>query len=60
MKGYLTLSKAFIKDEDGQDLIEYALVAAIIGLGTVSAMDSLATYIGNGFISIGNALASAV
>ena len=60
MNGFLTLSKAFIQDEDGQDLIEYALVAGIIGLGTVSAMDSLATYIGNAFISVGTALANAV
>ena len=29
---------AFIHDESGQDLIEYALVAGLIGLGAVAAM----------------------
>ena len=60
MTSYLMLSKAFLQEEDGQDLIEYALVAGIIGLGVVSAMQSLATYIGNAFVSIGTALANAV
>ena len=26
---------AFVKDESGQDLIEYALVAGLIGLGAI-------------------------
>ena len=47
-------------DESGQDLIEYALVAAIVGLGTVTATSSMATSIGTAFASVGAALTSAV
>jgi len=38
--------RALKDDESGQDLIEYALVAGLIGLGAVAAMSSLATTIG--------------
>ena len=51
---------AFIKDESGQDLIEYALVAGLIGLGAVIAMTSLSGKIGNAFTSVGNNLTNAV
>ena len=50
----------FMKEESGQDLIEYALVAGLIGLGTVAAMTSLSTKIGSAFNSIGSQLANAV
>ncbi len=43
-------------DESGQDLIEYALVAALIGLGAVASMKALANTIGNAFNGIGNSL----
>jgi pilus assembly protein Flp/PilA len=39
------LIQALLLDESGQDLIEYALMAALVGLGSVSAMSSLATSI---------------
>jgi pilus assembly protein Flp/PilA len=48
------LMKQFIHDESGQDLIEYALVAAVIALGAIAAMTSLAGAIGNGLNSVGN------
>jgi pilus assembly protein Flp/PilA len=51
---------AFVKDESGQDLIEYALVAGLIGLGAIAAMTGLAGKIGNTFNSVGNSLSSAV
>jgi len=47
---------AFLNDECGQDLIEYALVAALIALGTVAAAASLTNQIGNEFNIIGNSL----
>lgn len=50
---------AFIKDESGQDLIEYALVAGLIGLGAVIAMTSLSGKIGNAFNSVGAGLTNA-
>ena len=50
---------ALIRDESGQDLIEYALVAGLIGIGAVIAMTSLSGKIGNAFNGVGNSLASA-
>jgi pilus assembly protein Flp/PilA len=49
----------FLKDESGQDLIEYALVAAIIALGAVTAMGPLANDIENAFNTVGNKLTNA-
>jgi len=48
------------KDESGQDLIEYALVAGLIGLGAVVAMTGLSGKIGNAFNSVGSSLTNAM
>jgi pilus assembly protein Flp/PilA len=53
------LLKNLVKEESGQDLIEYALVAALVGLGSVASMQSLAGSISNAFAGIGTALANA-
>lgn len=50
----------FVKDDSGQDLIEYALVAALVGLGAVTAMKGLATSIGTAFSTIGTSLTTNV
>jgi pilus assembly protein Flp/PilA len=50
---------ALIKDESGQDLIEYALVAGLIGIGAVVAMTGLSGHIANAFTGVGNSLANA-
>lgn len=47
-------------DESGQDLIEYALVAAFIGLGTVAALGNLTSSIISVFTSVGTSLSSGV
>jgi pilus assembly protein Flp/PilA len=47
-------------DESGQDLVEYALVAALIGLGAAAMMKTLATAIGGALTGIGTRLNSAV
>ena len=49
-----------VQEESGQDLIEYALVAALIGLGAVAGMKTLANNIGNAFNSVGSTLSSSV
>ena len=49
-----------LRDESGQDLIEYALVAAILGLAAVAGMSSLASNISNAFSAVGSKLSSAV
>jgi pilus assembly protein Flp/PilA len=53
------LFAAFIEDESGQDLIEYALVAGLIGVGAVVAMTGLSGKIGNSFNSVGNSITNA-
>jgi len=64
LRAYGVLMKQFITklatDEAGQDLIEYALVAALVGLGAVAAMKGLSTKVGNTFNSTGNSLTNAV
>ena len=52
--------KQLIEEESGQDLIEYALVAALVGLGAVAAMKGLSNNIGNTFNGVGNSLTNAV
>jgi len=49
-----------LRDESGQDLIEYALVAALIALGAIAAMNGVATGISNAFNAVGSDLTSAV
>jgi len=50
----------FVADESGQDQIEYALVAALLGLGAIASMKTLATRIGTAFTSIGTTLTTNV
>jgi pilus assembly protein Flp/PilA len=59
MKNLNQILKNLISEESGQDLIEYALVAALVGLGSVASMQSLATSISNTFTGVGTALAAA-
>lgn len=40
---------AFVVCEDGQDLIEYALIIALIALSVVASMDSFTSKVGNEF-----------
>lgn len=42
--------------EEGQDLIEYALVVALIAFAATAGMTTLAGDINNAFIGIGNTL----
>lgn len=60
MKSIKQMVVAFLKDESGQDLIEYALVAGLIGLGAVVSMSGLATKIGSSFNTVGNTLTNNV
>jgi pilus assembly protein Flp/PilA len=49
-----------LADETGQDLIEYAVVAGLIGLGAVISLTSVTTKIRTAFSNIGNQLTNAV
>ena len=51
---------AFHRDDSGQDLIEYALIAALIALGSIIGMDTVANEINSAFNSISKKLSNAV
>ncbi len=56
----LTFLQNLLREESGQDLIEYALVAALIALGAVAAMNGVATGISTAFNAVSSDLSSAV
>lgn len=47
------------RDESGQDLIEYALVAGLIGLGAIAALSGLGAKIRTLFGTVGGTLTNA-
>jgi len=53
------LVNRLVRQEDGQDLIEYSLLAALIAVACVAAMKALAVNINDLFAKIGAALAAA-
>ena len=55
-----SLSARLLREESGQDLIEYALVVAIIALAAVVSMHTLANDINNAFGTVGNDLNNAI
>jgi pilus assembly protein Flp/PilA len=60
MNQVITRMRAFLTQEDGQDLIEYALLAALIALAAVVAMQATGTSINGVFNSISGRLNSSV
>jgi pilus assembly protein Flp/PilA len=61
MKNLLLLSaklRNLLTREEGQDLIEYALVVALIAFAAIGGMRTLAGDINQAFIGIGNTLVS--
>jgi pilus assembly protein Flp/PilA len=51
-------TQALLMDEEAQDLIEYALVVALIAFAATAGMSTLATNINAAFTSIGTKLSS--
>jgi len=60
MVNRVNIVKTFLQDEAGQDLIEYALVAALVGLGAVAGIRSVSSSIKGAFSGIGTTLTSDV
>jgi pilus assembly protein Flp/PilA len=54
------LVNRFVREEDGQDLIEYSLLAALIAVAAIVGMNALAVEINAIFAAIGAVLAGAV
>lgn len=47
------------KEEDGQDLVEYGLLVALVALAATAGMNALATAINSTFSTLGSKLTSA-
>lgn len=56
----LSFIRQFIREESGQDLIEYALVAALVALGSITTLKGVATGLSTAFSKVGSDLNSAV
>ena len=54
----LSVMLQILMDENGQDLIEYALVVALIAFAATAGMTSLANALNTAFTNIGTKLAS--
>ena len=52
--------KTLLAREEGQDLVEYALVVALIAFGAITGMGFLATGINNAFSGISTTVTSNV
>ncbi len=53
------LFNRFVREEEGQDLIEYALLAGLISLASVVAITALGTAIQKKFDDVGAAVTAA-
>lgn len=49
-----TIAKNFWQDEQGQDLVEYALAAGMVAVAAVAAMPALGATVNNVFSKIGS------
>jgi pilus assembly protein Flp/PilA len=49
-----------LRNEEGQDLVEYALVVSLIAFAAIAGMGTLATDINSAFTSIGTKLTQSV
>lgn len=58
LKYYIRMQtlRSFLREEDGQDMVEYAVVMGLIALGATVAMKGLATTIGTAFTNVGASL----
>jgi pilus assembly protein Flp/PilA len=59
MKKLKRILNDLVTDEGGQDMLEYALMAALLGLGTMAALRGTKNSTSNAFGGVNNALSSA-
>ena len=57
MKNFIT---RFVREDEGQDLVEYALLIAFIALACIVGLQNLGTAINNTYNSISSSLSGAV
>jgi len=58
MKSLMKKVKGFVRDEEGQGLVEYALIIALVAIVVIAALQFLGGRVGNTYNSIGNKLAT--
>lgn len=56
----LAIKMQILLDKEGQDLVEYALVVAMIAFAATASMAALAHGINNAFAGIGNTLSRSI
>jgi len=56
LNNHKQLLKNLAVEDSGQDLIEYALVAALVGLGSVAALSGLDNSLTNTYNGVGSTL----
>ncbi len=56
MDRLLWLLRGLLRDESGQDLIEYALIATLIAVAAIAAIHGLGNKISNSYNNVGNSL----
>ena len=52
----MTKFRAFLRDESGATAIEYGLIAALIAVAIIAAVQFVGEELGNTFNAVGNAL----
>jgi pilus assembly protein Flp/PilA len=57
---FVTLLNNLRNDESGQDMIEYALVAALVAMGAVASLGTLATSITTALGTVGTKLTTSM
>ena len=60
MNAFQNFVSRLLHEDSGQDLIEYALIASLIGLGALTSMNSLSTAVSTAFSSVSTTLTSSV
>jgi pilus assembly protein Flp/PilA len=59
MSTLITFVKSFVREEEGQDLLEYALLVALIALVAIGAVGAAGTSVSGIFSNIAGQLANA-
>lgn len=57
---YYLILKSYLEQEEGQDLIEYALIAGLLALAAVAALTALSGSIQSMWTALSDAVASAI
>jgi pilus assembly protein Flp/PilA len=59
-KSYASTLSAFLAEESGQDIVEYALVAAFVALFAIAGLSKIANGVSSVLASVGARLTSSI